>query len=475
MPVTLPLTADGAGNIPIPGLAAGTYTNISVTTLLGCISNILLGPIVLSLPAAPPAPVAGNNTPICAGVALDLTATDAVTGVTYSWSGPGGFSSSLQNPAISPSTVSESGTYTVTATYLGCISNPATTDVVVHPIPDITNISFTNPQTCLGVDGTITLTGLAPGVSYTVTWTFNTTPASATAVADGSGRITITSLSSGIYSDLFVSSFTCISNTIGPVTLADPLPPPAPVLGNNGPICSGKTLLLTSSDTYTNLTYEWTGPNGFTANVQDPQISNVSMADSGLYSLTIKHLNCPTSATENVIIHPPVVLTNVTPSQVIPYGSSKQLLAEGAGFYLWWPHDGSLSNPDIKDPIATPQDSVTYIVEGVNEWGCLDTAFVSLSIDYDITEGLPNAFSPNGDGRNDIFRLINAKYDKLIDFSVFNRWGQRVYHNESDISKGWDGTFNGVMQETGTYYYNVIVADPEGKNKQFKGDVTLFR
>jgi gliding motility-associated-like protein len=398
-----------------------------------------------------------------------------VVGVTYSWSGPGGFTSVLQNPSISPSAVNESGIYTVTATYLGCVSDPATTEAVVHPIPDITAISFVNPQTCHGVDGIITLTGLTTGVSYTVTYSFNGVPASATATADASGNVVIDGLPSGTYSDVNVSSFTCLSNTMGPVTLTDPQPPYPPTLGSNSPVCSGKTLILTSSDPVSPLVYDWSGPNGFTSGEQNPQIPNVSLADSGVYTLVIKHLNCPASATEYVVVRPPVVLTDVTPSQVIPFGSSKQLMAEGAEFYLWWPADGSLSNPNIKNPVATPQDSTTYILEGINEWGCVDSAVVSLGIDFDIEEGVPNAFSPNNDGRNDIFRLVNAKYDKLIDFSVFNRWGQMVYHNESDITQGWNGTFNGVLQTTGTYFYHIIVATPEGENKEFKGDVTLIR
>jgi len=474
-PVTLSLTANGAGQVVIASLAAGSYTNISVTTSLGCASNIVLGPIVLSLPASPPAPSAGNNTPICAGLSLDLTATDITPGVTYSWTGPGGFTSGLQDPIINPSTVSLSGTYSVTAASLGCVSAPATTIVIIHPIPDITNVSYTDPTTCQGTDGTITITGLLAGVSYTVAYTFNTTHATLTVIADGSGNVVIPGVSSGTYSGISVTSFTCRSNTAGPVTLIDPSPPLPPSLGNNGPVCSGNTLLLTASDPITGLTYEWAGPNGFSSDSQNPEIPNVVMADSGLYTLTIKHVNCPASASENVIIRPPVVLTDVTPSQTIPFGSSKQLTASGAEYYLWFPNDGSLSNIDIRNPVATPPDSTTYTLEGINQWGCMDTAMVSLNVDYHIDEYIPNAFTPNNDGRNDIFRIVNAKYDKLIDFSIYNRWGQMIYDNSSDINQGWDGTFNGVPQDMGTYYYNIIVSSPDGNNKNFKGSVTLIR
>jgi len=473
--VTLTSTADGSGQVIITGLAAGSYTNFSVTTTLGCPSNVLAGPVVLSLPAAPPAPVTGSNSPICDGSTLELTATDATTGVTYSWSGPAGFTSALQNPALNPSVLSEAGTYTVTATKLGCVSDPSTTLVVIHPVPTITNISFTDPTTCTGKDGTITLFGLAAGVSYTVTYTFNGAPASASIIANTSGEIVLTGMVAGNYTGFNASSFTCLSNTVGPVTLSDPNPPPAPKLGSNSPVCSGKTLTLTATDAISDLTYEWTGPNGFSSSLQNPEIPNTTMADSGIYTLSIRYENCPATASEVIMVHPPVVLTNVTMSQTIPFGSSIQLYAEGAEFYLWYPDDGSLSNQVINNPVATPQVPTEYIVEGMNIWGCRDSVTVSINVDNNITEFVPAAFTPNNDGKNDVFRIVNMKYDKLVDFTVFNRWGQMIYHNTGDPNKGWDGTFNGVPQDMGTYYYNIILSRPDGTTKTLKGDVTLIR
>ena len=88
---------------------------------------------------------------------------------------------------------------------------------------------------------------------------------------------------------------------------------------------------------------------------------------------------------------------------------------------------------------------------------------------------MPNTFTPNGDGLNDIFKIENIKFDKLVEFSVFNRWGQMVYHNNSDATKGWDGTFNGQQCDMGVYNYSIILAEPSGKNKYFKGTVSLVR
>ena len=475
LPVTVSLTANGSGNINITSLAAGTYSNFSVTTSLGCTSNLIAGPIVLSMPPTPATPVVMNNTPICAGSTIKFTANDATGGVTYLWAGPGGYSSTLQNPQIISSTVTESGTYTVTVSKLSCVSAPATTVVVVHPIPDILKVISSNPSTCAGSDGSITLEGLAPGVSYSISYLLNGTGASLTKVADAAGDITITGLREGYYSSIYVSSFTCLSNIAGPVTLNDPQPPPAPVVWSNSPVCAGKTLSIHATDSATNLTWDWQGPNGYSSLEQDPVIPDVSAADSGLFTLTIKRLNCATTVAEIISVHPSVVLTNVTQSQVMPLGGSIKLSADGAEFYLWLPDDGTISNPQIDSPIANPEVSTVYSIIGMNTWGCPDTAYVSLTIDDNIDEYIPNTFTANGDGKNDIFRLVNVKYDKLVDFTVYNRWGQLVYHNSLDVEAGWDGKYHGVNQDIGTYFYNITVTRPDGKPKTFKGEVLLIR
>ncbi len=98
-----------------------------------------------------------------------------------------------------------------------------------------------------------------------------------------------------------------------------------------------------------------------------------------------------------------------------------------------------------------------------------------ITIDFDTKEFIPTAFTPNGDGLNDVFRIGNIKYDRLDDFSIYNRWGQLVYHNTYDPTQGWDGTFNGVKQDMGTYFYNIVITTPNGKTKNFKGEVILMR
>ena len=474
-PVSATIVANPAGQIVITGLDGGSYTNIIVTSTLGCVSNTVAGPIALNFPPSPATPVVTNNGPFCAGNNLILTANSTTPGVTYSWTGPNGYTSSLQNPVISPAFTVNAGIYLVTATKFGCVSTPGPTVAVIHPVPFITAFASANPTNCFGTDGTIILSGLLPGVSYSVDYTYNGGTVTATLSADPSGNVTIPGLSAGMFTSISVSSFGCPSNVIAAVTLLDPGAPPVPVISTNSPICDGKTLALFAHDSVAALAYSWAGPNGFVSTLQNPLIANATVADAGLYTVTVSNGACNSSATSVVVLYPAPTLTAVTVSQSVTFGTAIQLSASGALYYTWSPDNGTLTNPNISNPVARPLDKTTYIVAGMNEWGCTDTALVTIDINYIDTVLVPTAFSPNGDGYNDVFRIVNVKDCKLVAFDIYNRWGQLVFHNDYNIRQGWDGTFNGVPMDMGVYNYLIILSKANGDNVVYKGDVTLVR
>lgn len=232
------------------------------------------------------------------------------------------------------------------------------------------------------------------------------------------------------------------------------------------------------------VTYAWTQtPSGSNLNkydVKDPYFWGI-----GTYTLNVVATTLPfgamplgCTASDQIVVrsHPPIKLTDLTLSpQVIKLGSSIQLNAAGGVYYKWSPEDGSLNNPNIANPIATPTDSVTdYILQVMNLWGCRDTFSVKVYTDLDVDQFVPTAFTPNGDGQNDIFRIFKLRFQKLVDFRIYNRWGQMIFQS-SNPEVGWDGTFKGVKQDMGTYVYEIIIALPNGENKSFKGNVTLIR
>jgi gliding motility-associated-like protein len=118
-----------------------------------------------------------------------------------------------------------------------------------------------------------------------------------------------------------------------------------------------------------------------------------------------------------------------------------------------------------------------YIVEVTDKNGCADTAGVTIKDVPCCHLMLPTAFSPNGDGLNDVYNPNNLGPMLMVNFSIFNRWGKKVYSNASN-AKGWDGNYEGTPCDAGTYYY-IIEYDcqnPGGSRIiSQKGDITLIR
>jgi gliding motility-associated-like protein len=159
---------------------------------------------------------------------------------------------------------------------------------------------------------------------------------------------------------------------------------------------------------------------------------------------------------------------------VISYGEHAALHALGADSYVWAPA-GSLDLSDNAHPLARPVETTVYTVTGyaAKDTRCNSTASVRVRVEYSDSVRVPNAFTPNGDGLNDVFRLVNVTYQKIPEFRVFNRWGEEVFY--AIDNRGWDGTRNGVPEPGGVYAYLIRVALPDGTMKMFKGNVTLLR
>lgn len=141
--------------------------------------------------------------------------------------------------------------------------------------------------------------------------------------------------------------------------------------------------------------------------------------------------------------------------------------------YQWSPPDG-LNNPGIQDPVATPAVSTIYTVRVTTAAGCEGTAALSVKVftAYDLY--VPNAFTPNGDGHNDILRVMPVGIREFFYFAVFNRLGQRIFYS-TNPSAGWDGTLNGKTQMSGVYIWMSAGVDFRGKKIERRGTVMLIR
>lgn len=242
--------------------------------------------------------------------------------------------------------------------------------------------------------------------------------------------------------------------------------------------CLADSLQLNSKvypSDFTAYNYLWSPNNN---GLSDVNIPNPKFFATDYYRyqfvLTVQTpFGCAGSDTAYIQVRPIAHLVNVTTDTTIKYGNSVQLNAEGGYTYTWSP-DATLNNGNVSNPVATPLVNTIYTVYGFNVYGCEDSAQVKVFIDYKMNEYIPSAFSPNGDGRNDVFRIFNMRYQKLVEFRVFNRWGKDVF-STTNPEDGWDGKVNGVPQDAGVYYYIIKVTRPDGKDVMYKGDVTLVR
>ena len=155
-----------------------------------------------------------------------------------------------------------------------------------------------------------------------------------------------------------------------------------------------------------------------------------------------------------------------------------QLKATGGVTYQWSPAT-NLDNPNIQGPIATLDGNpefVTYMVTVTDQAGCFDTSSITIQV-YKTGPDIfvPTGFTPNGDGRNDVFRPIYVGMKTIHFFEVYNRWGALVYSSNKNDGKGWDGNIKGLKQSSGTFIWMVKATDIINKVHFKKGTVQIIR
>ncbi len=197
-------------------------------------------------------------------------------------------------------------------------------------------------------------------------------------------------------------------------------------------------------------------------------------AGPGAHTITYKYTlsnNCSDTVTQvvNVAMQPKVT---AGAAGVILHGG--QIVLQGAAnggnnlSYIWLPNT-DLSDNTILQPVASPPKDTYYTLKAINDNGCFDTSGVLIKVlQY---PGVPNAFSPNGDGINDTWQIASlSSYPDCI-VEVFNRYGQIVFRSTGYPSP-WNGTFNGSVLPVGTYYYIITTTHLP---KPLSGSVTILR
>jgi len=340
---------------------SGTY---SVTaTANGCLSAPFNN-VVVNVYSVPVVTGAGNSGPVCAGQSINLT-TPNNPGVVFNWSGPNGFTSSDQNPVIPITTVNAAGLYTVTATANFCTSAPQSTTVLINPSPVIGTVSANGPL-CKGQTINLSTSTIAGAI-------FNWTGTNGFTSTDQNPSIPNADIvHSGIYSvTATANNCTSLPKTVSVTVTAIPN---ISSVNNNGPVCEGKQILLTTPD-IAGATFAWSGPNGFTSNQQNPVINSAVAANAGVYSMTATINGCTSSpATTTVAINSTPIVGPITSNSPLCNGAALSLtLPNVAGAIFTWtgPNGFTSNDQNISIPTATATNAGSYSVTARGTNGCI--------------------------------------------------------------------------------------------------------
>ncbi len=161
-------------------------------------------------------------------------------------------------------------------------------------------------------------------------------------------------------------------------------------------------------------------------------------------------------------------------NQVVYYGTSAELFAEGDFASYTWSPPLYLNDANIQDPISSPLENILYILTVESDLGCFYTDSVTVQVIFEELVYIPNAFSPNGDDLHEQLYLVPVQDVEFKSFVIYNRWGVPVFTG-SGIDDGWDGRFQGKDQEIGTYMYIFVGEDEDGNLIQKQGTINLLR
>jgi gliding motility-associated-like protein len=239
---------------------------------------------------------------------------------------------------------------------------------------------------------------------------------------------------------------------------------------------SGYVRFINESSVYpddNNVQYLWDFGDGSFSTDKNP---THSFPASGIYQVKLKLKTTTACLDDSVTQQLDLQLLDITasPDQTIDAGQTVQLDVSGGGTQFQWTPPQWLSDPAIRNPVSTPQDDISYIVRATNATGCFDSDTVFIKVRPVDSIYVPNAFTPNNDGLNDLFKPIIGIRFTLDDFRIFNRWGQRVFSTRQK-DYGWNGKTGGTEQPAGMYVWYLMARDKNGKQVKLKGTVVLIR
>ncbi|MCB9056887.1 MAG: gliding motility-associated C-terminal domain-containing protein [Chitinophagales bacterium] len=460
-------------NSTATGLAPGSYT-CTITDANGC-TNDVTETVALNDNSAVTA--MANPAATCPGSPVQLSANVTAGILTdFTWT-PGNLNN--QVITVSPTT---STTYTVTATNsIGC-SASSQVSVTVNPVP---NPPLINDQTiCTGTQATLTVQ--SPQAGYTYNWYDAATGGNL--LSTGTSYTTPVLTNTTTYYAEAVNTTGCISGGRSTVTVTVSALPTEPSV-NDISICPGTDASLSVINPQSGITYNWydaaTGGNqlGSGISITLPAVTSNTV----VYAEAVNVDGC-ISATRTI----------VSISMLDPYPAPFVTVTHesfNAVIFSWNPVPGasgyevSTDGGNTFQPPSSGTNGTTHTIAGLNSnttvtlWvRTLGQVNCETSVLSDPVSGttlgtqevfVPNTFTPNGDGKNDIL-YVYGNYIASIQLRIFNQWGELIFVSENP-GNGWDGTHSGKPQPVGVYAYILKVVRQDGTIVNKKGSISLIR
>ncbi|MET0634679.1 MAG: gliding motility-associated C-terminal domain-containing protein [Chitinophagaceae bacterium] len=452
--------SDAAGTLVLANPSNITVSGIYYirgTSVAGCGTSILPVNVVIN-----PRPVAT----ISYGPAQCYTSTGTFivtqTGTT------GGTYSSTTGLSIDPLTgtinigASTPGTYTVSYNFTnGTCTNTATANVTINAIPVFT---ITDPMpACLPNTVDLTVASLKSSTTTGLVYSYYTDATGTTPLANPS--------SVGVSGTYYVQATNPLTGCISAILPVNVLVSTNPVITVTGAalVCRGEEVILTANSPGNTINWPALGTSGATA-VIHPQ-------NNGTYLATATNAaGCMSTASVTVNVRDFNISLTAGANPVMP-GGSVSLFSTANDVYTvtaWTPASYFSTQTSYNQTINIGGTAETFAVIGVSDDGCIDTAQVTINLEPgDKDFYIPNAFSPNNDGKNDVFKVYGSAV-KSIELRVFNQWGELLFESK-DRSIGWDGRFKGVIQPVGVYPFGVKVTFYDNRVVTKKGLVNLVR
>ncbi|PHK97694.1 hypothetical protein CGL56_14805 [Neolewinella marina] len=382
----------------------------------------------------------------------------------FAWSGPDGLPLAAATESVLP--VQAPGTYQVT---LSGEANCATTFSYTVTDRQFSVDVLTTDAAC-GPDGSASALASGGTPPYAIEWR----PA-ADQPPFGSSASVITDLPRGNYVARVSDQDGCSQLEEFTITGPDPLQATAVVEVEGCSPANTARLDIEVSGGVAPYAYS-VGGGGL-----QPEASLAGLPEGRYTVQVIDALNCEAPPLEAEVSYPEPVVVELGTDQRINYGETMQLNLNVSGTnpeeaLIFWDSNAELEFPDGPlTAVSTPEATAWYTVEFVTPDNCVYTDSLVVNVNNSIRAFVPTAFSPNGDGNNDLLELYpNVGITGVESFRVFDRWGGLVWETSAE-AVAWDGTRFGQPVTTGTYFYHGELRLRRGGTTQVKGTIQLIR